>query len=251
MANANTPTPRLLDEADIRPGMRILDVGCAMGLLTRELAVRAGPSGEVVGIDMDAARLEQARAEEPGESAAPITYRQADLGEDLPDLGLFDVIVGRRVLMYLPDPAAVLAKLARLLRPGGTMAWHEHCGASQPFSTVPLPQHARLADLIWQTIALEGGRPGTALCLPAMLRDCGLVPGPLRVEAIVIEPDAPGGAAAMARMMLPRMVAAGLIAQDTFDGEGFVTALEAERAQAAAPIIWDHAYLVIARKPAA
>ncbi|TIX50373.1 class I SAM-dependent methyltransferase [Alteraurantiacibacter aquimixticola] len=250
MANANAPTARMLDDAGIAPGMRVLDVGCAMGVLTRELAQRVGPGGEVVGIDIDRERVEMARGEVAPAGAAPIHYAVADLSQNLPDLGTFDAVVGRRVLMYLPDPEPALAQLAALLRPGGVMAWQEHDGAGRPFSIVELPRHVELANWIWATIASEGGLPGTALQLPRLLQDCGLEPASFRAEAIVLDPEGKGGASAMARMMLPRIFAAGVVAEEGLDSEAFIAALDAEKAKAAAPIIWDFAYMTVARKPA-
>lgn len=46
--------------------------------------------------------------------AAPIDYRAADLAAGLDDLGRFDVIVGRRILMYLPDASGTLARVLQL-----------------------------------------------------------------------------------------------------------------------------------------
>ena len=43
--------------ADIRPGDRVLDVACGTGVLTREAALRAGPQGAVVGLDLDPGML--------------------------------------------------------------------------------------------------------------------------------------------------------------------------------------------------
>ena len=248
MANANTPTPRMLDEAGLEPGMRVLDVGCAMGLLTRDLAVRVGPGGAVVGIDCDASRLTDARGQEAAPGSAPIDYVAADLAQALPDLGTFDAIIGRRVLMYLSDPATALKRLVALLRPGGIMAWHEHAGIGCPFSAVPLPLHQQLAGWIWQTIEHEGGRRETALRLPAMLGNSGIAVASLRGEAIFIGGPLGSDAANMARMMLPRMHAAGVIDTVALDEEVFIAGLVAEAETLDAPILWDMAYLVIGRK---
>ena len=250
MANANSPTPRMLDEAAIRPGMRVLDVGCAMGLLTRELARRVGPDGSVLGIDRDAERLDTARAEQPPAGSGAIDYAAVDLMQPLRHLGQFDAVIGRRVLMYLPDPAAAVGGLVSLLRPGGVMAWHEHAGVAVPSSVCDLPEHARLASIIWNTLEREGGRRETALRLPQMMRDAGLDLESFRVEGIVLDERSGGGAGQMARMMLPRMFATGVLDEANFDSEAFIAALQEEKLQAAAPIVWDYAYLSIGRKAA-
>jgi ubiquinone/menaquinone biosynthesis C-methylase UbiE len=51
----------MLDAAQLRPGERVLDVGCGFGASTREAAERAAPSGRVVGVDISAAMLQPAR----------------------------------------------------------------------------------------------------------------------------------------------------------------------------------------------
>src|SRR6476659_9605416 len=52
----------LLIRAGIRPGMRVVDLGCGTGMVTQLLAQLVGPNGKVVGVDYSAAQVEQARA---------------------------------------------------------------------------------------------------------------------------------------------------------------------------------------------
>ena len=247
MSNANAPTARLLDDSGIAPGMRVLDVGSAFGVLTRELAVRVGPEGEVVGIDVDPARIEAARGEAAPEGAGRIEYALADLASELPELGTFDAIVGRRVLMYISDPAAAIARLARLLTPGGIMAWHEHDRAGGPYSVRELPVHRELSRIIWDTVEREGGRAGTAMRLSHMLRELGLEIASMRSEAILVDGDG-SATGQMTRMMMPRAREEGVIGAN-FDEDALIAALAEEGRGLDAPIVFDHAYLVIARKP--
>jgi len=86
--------------------------------LSRVMAALVGPGGEVVGIDRSEGALASALAAPLDSEIAPIRYRSADLSGELPDLGQFDAIVGRRVLMYLPNAAATLNQLAQLAKPG-------------------------------------------------------------------------------------------------------------------------------------
>ena len=53
-------------------------------------------------------------------------FVQADLGGALGDLGLFDAVVGRRVLMYQPDTIGTARNLASSLHPGGLIVFQEH-----------------------------------------------------------------------------------------------------------------------------
>ena len=110
---------------DARPGMRVLDAGCGIGLEGRRLAADHADA-HVVGLDRNAELLDVARA---------LSETQADNLEwvegDLADLRLadasFDVVRTERVLMYLPDPsfAEVVDRLARVLRPGGRLVLFE------------------------------------------------------------------------------------------------------------------------------
>jgi len=76
----------------------------------------AGLGGEVIAIDRSEQALAAARAMEVLPGAVPIHYLAADLSGDLPDLDLLAAIVGRRVLMYLPDAAKTLVQLTRLAK---------------------------------------------------------------------------------------------------------------------------------------
>jgi SAM-dependent methyltransferase len=117
--------------AGIKPGMRILDVGCGAGEVARIVADMLGGSGQVVAIDTDAAALEFARKRL---SEANIEFRQATI-EAFSDASSFDAVVGRFILMHLKDPVAALRALASQLKPGGIVCfvepWHG-IGMSHP-----------------------------------------------------------------------------------------------------------------------
>ena len=109
---------RLLRLAGIRPGMRVLDIGCGAGDMTMQIAAIIGESGQVTGIDGDLGVLAVAteRAAEAG--LANVEFREARV----PDIALdgpVDAIAGRMILMHLDHPAAALGAMRRLLAPGG------------------------------------------------------------------------------------------------------------------------------------
>jgi 2-polyprenyl-6-hydroxyphenyl methylase/3-demethylubiquinone-9 3-methyltransferase len=99
-------------------GRRVLDVGCGGGLLCESLA-RAG--AEVTGVDLAPGMIEVARLH-AAESGLVIDYRVAaaeELAREFP--GGFDIVTCMEMLEHVPDPAAMTATLAHLLRPGGAL----------------------------------------------------------------------------------------------------------------------------------
>ncbi|MBB5869835.1 SAM-dependent methyltransferase [Allocatelliglobosispora scoriae] len=100
------------------PGERILDVGCAAGGTTAELALAVSPTGEAVGLDLSAALIGAARGRFPG-----LTFHAADIETVGAVPGApFDGAFSRMALMLLADPVAGCATIRRSLRPGGRLA---------------------------------------------------------------------------------------------------------------------------------
>ena len=116
---AIAPATRMIfAEAGIRPGMRVLDVGCGAGDVTFVAADLVGPDGSVVGVDHSPDALARARLRAQRRGLAQVQFIEGDIHDPAPG-GPFDAIVERLVLMWVPDPAAVLRKQATVLRPGG------------------------------------------------------------------------------------------------------------------------------------
>lgn len=95
---------------------RVLDVGSGGGLLAEGMAAAGA---EVVGLEPGEATVNAARAH-LAHSGLEVEYRQGTV-EDMPEgeAGSFDVITCLEVLEHVPDPAAIIARCAELLRPGG------------------------------------------------------------------------------------------------------------------------------------
>lgn len=103
----------------LRVGMRVLDVGCGPGTITRDLGARVGPEGEVLGVDSSADAVAQATA---GCALPQVRFIVGDaMHLDVPD-GTYDVVHAHQVLQHLTDPVSALREMRRVTRPGGLVA---------------------------------------------------------------------------------------------------------------------------------
>ena len=113
-----TPTlaRALADAAGVAAGMRVLDVGCGPGGLTRELVSRVG-AGNVAAIDPEPQFATACRERNPGANV------QEGVAEALPWSDAdFDVTLSSLVLGFMRDPDQGVREMARVTRPGGTVA---------------------------------------------------------------------------------------------------------------------------------
>jgi 2-polyprenyl-3-methyl-5-hydroxy-6-metoxy-1,4-benzoquinol methylase len=90
--------------AGIAPGMRVLDLGCGVGDVAMLAADFVGPTGSVVGIDRDPASVAWASKRVAESGFANIRFQTTEF-LDFVDSEPFDALVGRFILLYLPDPA--------------------------------------------------------------------------------------------------------------------------------------------------
>jgi ubiquinone/menaquinone biosynthesis C-methylase UbiE len=107
----------LLAAARLRAGERVLDVACGTGIITRAAAEQVGATGTVTGVDVAPEMLEVARATPA--AGAPIEWHQGDaVALPLPEAA-YDVALCQMGLMFIPDKAAAVAELHRVLVSGG------------------------------------------------------------------------------------------------------------------------------------
>jgi ubiquinone/menaquinone biosynthesis C-methylase UbiE len=109
---------RALEALDARPGMRILDLACGPGTLSRRLAAMVSPGGEVVGVDLAPGMIELAR-----EMHIPSTrFELMDMEQLAFESGSFAAVVCGHGFQYASDLPRALREARRVLRPEGRLA---------------------------------------------------------------------------------------------------------------------------------
>jgi ubiquinone/menaquinone biosynthesis C-methylase UbiE len=167
----NDHTEHALRLAGLRPGMRVLDVGCGPGDVSLVAARLVGPTGTVLGVDASNDVVEFARARAAEQGLSTVKFEQSTIADIATDE--VDAVIGRLILVHLPDPVATLQQLARLVRPGGLIAFCEFdIGAVRSIPDSPLSR--TLVDAIARTFQGVGLDPAFGTTLHALFVRAGL-----------------------------------------------------------------------------
>ena len=176
-------TRRFFGEAGIGLGMRVLEIGSGAGDVAFLAAELVGSAGEVVGLDRSRVALKAARARAAERSLPNVSFLEGDPGSlafDRP----FDAAVGRYVLQFQDDPAAMLRTVATLVRPGGTIVFHE-LDWDGVRSTPPVPTYDSCCQLIVETLRASKTETRMGGALFSTFLAAGLPPPTIRLEAVV------------------------------------------------------------------
>ena len=179
---------QLLSNVEGGSGGRALDLGCgALGWL-RILSEWVGPSGEVVGTDIDESLLNAARSFLEAEGISNVELVVDDLFDSKLEPRSFDLVHARYVIAPLGRGREQVAAYRRLVRPGGTLTLEEWDLGSWHFNP-PAPAAERLIRLLSEIFAALGGEAGREL--PELLRDSGIEEPEIDAQVVALKPGHP------------------------------------------------------------
>jgi SAM-dependent methyltransferase len=162
--------------AGITAGWRVADIGAGPGYATVDLAEMVGPAGRVVSVERSGRFVAAAAGACRLRGLDNVELIEADLMDTDLQLAGFDAAWCRWVASFVPSPARLVATVARALRPGGVVVFHEYVD----YGTWRLaPRRRVVEEFVGEVMAswrASGGEPDVALALPALLADAGLAP---------------------------------------------------------------------------
>ena len=197
-------TEDVFRRAGLGPGMRVLDVGSGVGDVSLLAAEFVGPSGSVLGIERAPEAVASARRRVDALGKHWVRFVETDIGTFQPEES-FDAVVGRLILMYLPDPASFLRRVSAFVRPGGILAFQEMCmpmARSVPGSVL----YRQVLDWMMATFSQVGFEADMGAKLLQAFNTAGLPPlGMAAGSNVGGGPDAPAYAAitGVMRSLLP------------------------------------------------
>jgi SAM-dependent methyltransferase len=189
----------LLDRIGLLPGQSAIDLGCGPSGILDLLSGAVSPGGRVVGLDADPAHTAIARRHVGELGLSNVEVVTADARHTGLPAGSFDLVHARTLLITIPEPAAVLAEMVRLARPGGWVASQEP-DVEHALCYPALPAWDRMREIFRAGFSRSGADLHIGRRLTELYRRAGLDD----IEVAVHAPAYPAGHSR--RTLLPDLV---------------------------------------------
>jgi SAM-dependent methyltransferase len=197
--------------------MRVLDVGCGYGELSQIVAELVGKTGEVVGFDISKDAVTVANKSIFSDTLAKVTFLEADIAKLPSYIGQFDIIFGRRVLMYQNNLSQSIGNLLPFLSENGEMVFEESDSTAISLNSPKLTLHIKVLNWIWDTVVKEGGNTNIGMQLYTEMKNAGLGISLFRAETILHTCETGSDLWWVAHKMAPRMLKHNVVTEEELD----------------------------------
>lgn len=241
----------ILESAGVREGMRLLDLGSGTGDTALVASELVGPAGRVLGVDRSPEAVAHATRRAAERGLGNVIFQLGDIHDRTHDEGPFDAVMGRLVLMYASDPAAVLRARAAELAPGGIVVTMEF-DVSSCRSLPAVPLMDQLVDVAGQAFERAGVDMSLGPKLWRTMASAGLRPEGMVSVQPHFGPDDPDGAGLLAgilRSAAPLIERAGMVSAEQLGVDTYETRLRVELTEAAAVVAYPTFYGVWGSSP--
>ncbi len=139
---------RLIADARLRPGQRVLDLGCGTGYPSILAAQAVGNQGSVVGLDLSDEMLTVARRKANAMGLSNVEFQVTDVTTLPFEDTSFDSVISRFCLMFLPDIPNTVSEISRVLKPGACFAaavWSSP--EKNPYIRIPMDVIKKFVEL--------------------------------------------------------------------------------------------------------
>lgn len=243
-------TKKLIENVEISQNMKILDLGCGNGDVSFLISKYIGNNGIVVGIDSNKNVISNAINKSKEFGLSNTNFILGDLTEDFQiEYSDFDVVIVRRVLMYLSNPIKTITNAIRYLKPNGIFLVQENDVSLTPINLEFMPEHKKIIEYIRKTLEKENVNFKIGFDLNSILTSCGLSVEKIWAEAVLSTPEQHTPWAFLAKVMKERMLMHNVISNESeLDLENLSDKLYKERISNNITFISDLVFCAIGRK---
>jgi SAM-dependent methyltransferase len=222
-------TLQTFSEAGLEKGMRVLEFGSVNGDVALLAAEYVGRSGSVLGVEQSAEAVDYATHRASASGLDNVSFIESAIEDPLPFGRDFDAVVGRVILMFLPNPEATVRELAKHVRPGGLVIFQEP-DMSWAKSVPHVPTVEQAAAWMREIFRLSGADSEMGPRLHGIFKKADLPDPRMRVDGLIYGSDGAGPAllTETIRSMLPAIEQFGLATAAEVDIDTFEDRMRAE-----------------------